>query len=156
VWFGAFVAWCPRGDLNSRAATCIEVHPGTDSCSTGGPLGVVGAPEQHPESPEYVGGGITGGITSARAANTVTTSSGRVRAVCEFCGRQSRPVALVGGRLSILDLPLGWSSAPYPDTFTHPDGSTGSLWQCPACCQRLRRGESMRARCESRSGRMPS
>lgn len=108
---------------------------------------MLGAPEQHPETPEYVGGGITGGITSARAANTVTTSSGRVRAVCEFCGRMSRPVALAtDGRLPLLDLPHGWSEAPYSPTFTHDDGSTGSLWRCPTCARRLAQGEGLRGR----------
>ena len=139
--------WCPRGDLNSRGATCIEVHPGTDACSICVPSGVAEAPEQHPESPEYVGGGITGGITSARAANTVTTSSGRVRAVCEFCGRQSRPVAVAAGdRLHLWHLAVGWSVAPYPPEFTHDDGSTGSLFQCPACARRLDCGEGLKGR----------
>lgn len=79
-------------------------------------------------------------------SNTTTTSSGRVRAVCEFCGRQSRSVVPVDGRAWLLDLPRGWSEAPYSPTFAHPDGSTGSLWQCPGCVQRLRRGEGLRSR----------
>lgn len=85
-----------------------------------------------------------GGVVNV---NTVTTSSGKVQAVCEFCGRMSRPVALAAdGRLSLLDLPRGWSEAPYSPTFTHEDGSTGSLWQCPGCVRRLHRGEGLRAR----------
>ena len=82
--------------------------------------------------------------------NTVTTASGRVRACCEFRGRMSRPVALVSdGRLSLFDLPRGWSEAPFRPTFTHPDGSTGSLWQCPACRCRLERGEGLPSRADS-------
>ncbi len=79
--------------------------------------------------------------------NTVTTASGRVRAVCESCGRMSRPVTpRSDGRLFLFDLSRGWSEAPYPPTFTHPDGSTGSLWQCPACARRLDRGEGLPSR----------
>jgi hypothetical protein len=81
--------------------------------------------------------------------NTVTTASGRVLAVCEFCGRMSRPAAPVDGRVSLFDLPRGWSEAPYSPTVTHRDGSTGSLWQCPACRRRLERGEGLPSRADS-------
>lgn len=82
--------------------------------------------------------------------NTVTTTSGRVRAVCEFCGRMSRPMVLAAdGRMSLFDLPRGWSEAPYSPTFTHRDRSTGSLWQCPACRRRLERGEGLPSRADS-------
>lgn len=87
--------------------------------------------------------------------NTVTTSSGNVRPVCEFCGRKGRPVAPLEGtrRVSMWSLARGWSCAPYPDDFTHDDGSTGALYQCPACCGRLDRGEGLRPRSEPRDRR---
>ena len=88
--------------------------------------------------------------------NTLVTASGRVRAVCEFCGRMSRPVTLAAdGRLSLWDLPRGWSEAPYSPTFTHEDGSTGSLWQCPACVRRLHRGEGLTSRAYAAPAALP-
>lgn len=88
--------------------------------------------------------------------NTHVTASGRVRAVCEFCGRMSRPVNVAAdGRLSLWDLPRGWSEAPYSPTFTHEDGSTGSLWQCPACVRRLHRGEGLTSRAYAASAALP-
>ena len=87
--------------------------------------------------------------------NTLTTASGKVSAVCEFCGRQSRPVVPVDGRVWLLDLPRGWSEAPYSPTFTHRDGSTGSLWQCPACVRRLHRGEGLLSRAYAAPAALP-
>lgn len=77
--------------------------------------------------------------------NTITTSTGRQSAVCEFCDRQSRPVVVEreSGRLSLWDLANGWSTSPYPLDFVHADGSTGALWTCPSCNRRLDRGESV-------------
>lgn len=77
-------------------------------------------------------------------ANTERTGTGRLRAVCEYCGKRSRPVD-VGERtrLGILDLPAGWSEAPYSPTHVHGDGSTGSLWCCPACARRRDAGERL-------------
>lgn len=76
-------------------------------------------------------------------ANEITTRTGRRRAVCQHCDRKSRPVFTDHERLSIFDMPLGWSVAPYPVDFTHEDSSTGSLWSCPACNKRERLGEPL-------------
>lgn len=71
-------------------------------------------------------------MTATEAVNTVALKSGRVRVVCEFCGRMSAP--LDSARFS--DLPAGWSCAPYPDGFAHVDGSTGTLFKCSPCSDR--------------------
>jgi hypothetical protein len=76
--------------------------------------------------------------------NAIQTPTGKWRAVCEFCGRQSRPVA----KLSIWT--LSWTVAPYSDDFVHEDGSTGNLWECPTCARRMRDGEGLWPRCEPR------
>ncbi len=77
-------------------------------------------------------------------ANVVSTSTGGVRVVCEFCGRKSRAVTLnPRGRVSLFDLAPGWTEAPYSPSFVHVDGSVGSLWTCPACTRKLDRGESL-------------
>ena len=85
------------------------------------------------------------------ARNVIQTDDGRQSAVCEFCGRTAppaRPTRQAGTRLSLFDLPQGWASAPYPDTFVHPDGSTGTQWSCPTCNRRLDAGESLYSRQE--------
>ncbi len=88
--------------------------------------------------------------------NTLTTASSRVRAACEFCGGMSRPVPLAAdGRLFLFDLPRGWTEAPYSPTFTHRDGSTGSLWQCPACVRPQRRGEGLTSRAHAAPAAVP-
>jgi hypothetical protein len=91
-------------------------------------------------------------MSAQEAVNVVRTSSGKVRAVCEFCGRQTRPVTPDPYRdePGLFDLGRGWSMAPYPKTFTHPDGSTGSQYSCPDCNARFDRGESLRSRREPR------
>jgi len=77
--------------------------------------------------------------------NSIPTRSGKVRAVCEFCNRKSKPVGAANdGEPSIWALPLGWSTAPYPRHFKHQDGSVGSKWTCPKCTTRLNAGESLR------------
>ena len=63
------------------------------------------------------------------AVNTMATRTGRVRLVCQFCGKLSRSLASAG----LADLPNGWTMAPYADDYTHPDGSTGNLFRCPTC-----------------------
>ena len=73
-------------------------------------------------------------------ANQITTSSGRLRAVCEYCGRKTKPVLTQRDRLSILDVAVGWSVAPYPADFVHADSSCGSLWTCPRCNKRIQQG----------------
>lgn len=81
------------------------------------------------------------------ACNYVPTTAGRVRAVCECCGRRSRPVKPgEDGEPCMFDLGRGWSSAPYPPRFAHADGSIGSTFHCPACNARLRAGEALKLR----------
>jgi hypothetical protein len=66
------------------------------------------------------------------ALNSVVLKSGRVRLVCQYCDRRS------GSRESarLVDLPLGWSIAPFPRDYVHAlDGSTGSLYTCPTCAK---------------------
>ncbi|AZV00788.1 hypothetical protein SEA_KIKO_40 [Gordonia phage Kiko] len=68
--------------------------------------------------------------------NCETTRDGRkVRAICQWCDRRSRPVApRVGDAPSFWDLP-GWSAAPYPRDFVHSDGSQGTVYTCPGCAR---------------------
>lgn len=73
-------------------------------------------------------------------ANQVATSTGSVRAVCEWCDGQSRPVRTVTGRIGLGDLATGWTVAPYPPSTVHADGSTGDLYTCPRCSNRRREG----------------
>lgn len=74
------------------------------------------------------------------ALNVVVTKTGKVRAVCEFCGRLSAPKPMRNDRIDvgIFDLTPGWSVAPFPDDYTHAfDGSKGSLYTCPTCAKSL-------------------
>lgn len=81
--------------------------------------------------------------------NAISTSTGKLRPVCEFCGRVGRAaVPGLPGRLTVMDVARGWSSAPYPPEFVHPDGSTGTKWTCPKCQARLDRGEVLHPRRE--------
>jgi hypothetical protein len=53
---------------------------------------------------------------------------------CDQCGNQSRPVAVDStGQCNFWDLPRGWSVAPYPSDYIHPNGSRGDLYVCPRC-----------------------
>ncbi|MFF2485257.1 hypothetical protein ACFVSU_02590 [Microbacterium sp. NPDC058062] len=70
--------------------------------------------------------------TATEAVNFITTSTGRVRLVCQVCGKLSRSLASA----CLADLPDGWSMAPYADGYAHPDGSTGDLFRCPTCDKR--------------------
>lgn len=81
-----------------------------------------------------------------RPVNVVVTAAGKLRAVCEHCGRRSVSVDTARGRLSVWDLAPGWSEAPYSPDFVHRDGSVGSMWSCPACTARSRRGEALPSR----------
>lgn len=75
------------------------------------------------------------------------TKNGKVAAICEYCGRKSRRShAAADGEPGILDLPAGWSIAPYPSGFSHGDGTCGSKYTCPACNKRLAGGNRLRAR----------
>jgi hypothetical protein len=79
-------------------------------------------------------------------ANVIRTSTGRLCPVCEFCGKVGRAATPLDGRLSLWDVARGWIETPYPPEFVHDDGSIGSLWTCPGCDRRLRRGEALRGR----------
>lgn len=84
--------------------------------------------------------------------NVLATLTGKLRPVCEFCGKIGRAVApSLPGRLTIMDVAQGWTSAPYSPEFIHPDGSAGTKWTCPACQKRLDRGEVLRTRSEAAS-----
>ena len=70
---------------------------------------------------------------------TVTRDGAKASAVCEWCDKRSRPVRRGSqGEPDLWALPVGWSQAPYGADTVHGDGSTGSLWTCPAC--QLKRG----------------
>lgn len=65
-------------------------------------------------------------------ANVHRTRTGKVRAVCQFCGRMSKAVEpSKTGEVGLANLTAGWSTAPYPATSVHADGSTGSTYRCP-------------------------
>lgn len=82
---------------------------------------------------------------SAAVNFILTRTKDKVRAVCEFCDRRSAPVRMdYDGGPCMWSLPNGWSCAPYPSDFAHPDGSTGDLWACPACNKKLHAGEPLR------------
>lgn len=55
------------------------------------------------------------------------TRDGRMRPVCEFCGKVGRPVQ------ARWDLRPGWSSIPNYDWIEHADGSFGTRFGCPDC-----------------------
>lgn len=69
-------------------------------------------------------------------ANHIPTTTGRVRAVCEFCDRKSRPVE-AGRDGQPATEPAGWTVARFPANHRHGDGSHGSTWTCTSC-RRLR------------------
>lgn len=64
--------------------------------------------------------------------NKIATSKGTERAVCQYCGKQSRPMP----RASLAYISTGWATSPFPDHFMHADGSTGSTFRCPTCHKR--------------------
>lgn len=82
-----------------------------------------------------------------RAVNHVATRDGRVRAVCQCCGSQSRGVvADDSGEPDLFELARGWSQAPFPPDFEQRDGSMGSTYTCPMCNAKLRAGETLTLR----------
>lgn len=69
--------------------------------------------------------------------NVIITGSGKIRPVCEYCGRTTRSsYEAKNDRLSLADLPLSWSVLPFPNHVMHADGSTGTLHHCPSCTNR--------------------
>ncbi len=86
-------------------------------------------------------------MTTTQHTNTVPTKAGKLRPVCEYCGRQGRAIDPdERGRISLWSITAHWSIAPYPADFTHEDGSTGDRFTCPSCNARLYRGESLYTR----------
>lgn len=84
---------------------------------------------------------------SLPAINCTPVRNRKTVAVCCCCSRRSRPVtANADGEPTLWNLARGWSEAPYPADFTHPDGSVGSTWTCPDCNKRLARGEMLTLR----------
>ena len=84
---------------------------------------------------------------TGQAVNVITTKAGKLRPVCEFCGKVGRAVNPDGrGSVSVLDLARGWSVAPFPVDHMHRDGSTGDQFACPSCNRRLDRGDGLRVR----------
>lgn len=82
-----------------------------------------------------------------QARNHVAASCGRACAICQCCGRRSRPArADKDGEPDLFDMARGWSTAPFPADSVHRDGSTGSTFTCPACNKRLRKGETLQLR----------
>ncbi|CPR11962.1 hypothetical protein BN971_03255 [Mycobacterium bohemicum DSM 44277] len=71
-------------------------------------------------------------VSREMSSNWVAAGAGKVRAICEHCGRRSRPVESMPDGRPTWDLP-GWSSAPYPVDVEHRDGSHGTLFTCPGC-----------------------
>lgn len=80
---------------------------------------------------------------STTTANTTTTRAGKVRPVCETCGKLGRAVVpLNDGSVPMFGLSRGWSVAPYSPTFVHDDGSMGDRFVCPRCYAAARRAMS--------------
>jgi hypothetical protein len=81
------------------------------------------------------------------ARNYTTAGAFRVRAICQCCGHQSRPVLPEkDGEPDLWKMGRGWSTAPFPAGYRHADGSVGSNFTCPACNKRLRSGETLQVR----------
>lgn len=81
------------------------------------------------------------------AVNFIPTQAGTVSAVCECCGRVSRPVpADDDGEPVEWRLGRGWSVAPFPADSVHHDGSRGTKYRCPECNRRLRAGQQLMLR----------
>ena len=79
--------------------------------------------------------------------NYIKTTTGKVSAICQFCGGKSKAVNPgEDGEPYDLYLAVGWSVAPFPADFMHDDGSSGSNYTCPACNNKLKAGQSLRLR----------
>jgi len=85
-------------------------------------------------------------ITENKPVNHISDLNGKVAAICEFCGKQSKFIQSDRKGEPLVWEISGWAQAPYPKNFLHSDGSTGSRYSCPACEKRLRAGESLISR----------
>jgi hypothetical protein len=84
---------------------------------------------------------------SGEAANYIAAGEGLARAVCQCCGRRSRPVtADKDGEPDLFEMARGWSTAPFPADCKHDDGSVGSTFTCPDCNKRLHKGATLQLR----------
>ena len=82
--------------------------------------------------------------SGASCLNSVGNGLGQYSAICQCCGRKSRPATpLRPGEPDLFTMARGWSTAPFPADFIHSDGSRGSTFTCPDCNKRLRSGESL-------------
>lgn len=69
-----------------------------------------------------------------QVTNALRTATGKIRAVCQCCGSLSRAHAPNSyGDPDLCEMGRGWSEARFPADFLHEDGSTGSIYTCPAC-----------------------
>jgi len=75
-------------------------------------------------------------------ANQVTTKAGKIRVVCQWCDRQSKPLDELDGQPDMWGL-NGWSTTPFPAGHSHNDGSTGTRYTCPACQHQRRRNQAL-------------
>lgn len=79
--------------------------------------------------------------------NHTAACNGRSSAVCQCCGKLSRPVGVdADGEPDLWRMARGWSQAPLPAEHQHADGSLGSKYTCPSCNARLHRGETLQVR----------
>lgn len=86
----------------------------------------------------------------ASNVNLITTTTGKLRPVCEFCGRLGRAVEPdERGRIDVWELGRGWSIAPHAPDFRHRDGSTGDQFACPGCNALRKSGQRLRSRGEA-------
>lgn len=84
---------------------------------------------------------------NAGYVNYIPAKDAKARAVCEICGKKSRPAEVDSdGEPQLFALAAGWSTAPYPHDFTHDDGSRGALWTCPKCNRAFKAGATLRTR----------
>lgn len=87
------------------------------------------------------------GLSLTVPTNYAPARNGMVRAVCQCCGKQSRPVAAEeDGEPKSWHLAAGWSTAPFFADTLHDDGSKGSFFTCPTCNKRLHKGETLKLR----------
>lgn len=79
--------------------------------------------------------------------NRIETRTGKVRAVCQSCGKRSAPApADDQGEPELFGMGPGWSCAPFPHDYVHKDGSVGSMFTCPDCRKKLADGQSIKIR----------
>lgn len=79
--------------------------------------------------------------------NHVEISPGLASAVCQCCGKRSRPARTdSSGEPDLWDMAQGWSQAPFPASYVQPDGSVGSTYHCPSCNGWARKGRRLQVR----------